>query len=258
MWYFRSVGREEQVGPLDGLAAANFAIMNPGSYCWRMGFIQWLPARAVGNFGGSQPAVGSGDGPQAADVIDFHIHGDDAQFVEIELDPGESAISFGANLIYMDTVVTAGAHADNLVDFRHDGKDGKARVALSSPLAGAVAPVHLQEFGGTLITTFANFIAAARGVAVTPQPLAGLKKGAAGEVFCRLSGDGWAFIHVAGTAAARTLAEGETLKVNAACIAAMTPELNAAATGALGTTTVLTLTGPGRVWLESLSGAPRD
>lgn len=28
----------------------------------------------------------------AMDVIDFEIHGDDMQFVEIELDPGEAAV----------------------------------------------------------------------------------------------------------------------------------------------------------------------
>src|SRR3546814_17573044 len=60
-------------------------------------------------------ATGSGRGQ--ADEIDYRIVGGDMQFVEIELDPGESAISEAGALMYkdsavqMDTVFGDGSHA---------------------------------------------------------------------------------------------------------------------------------------------------
>src|SRR3546814_5285242 len=61
------------------------------------------------------PSTGSGRGQ--ADEIDYRIVGGDMQFVEIELDPGESAISEAGALMYkdsavqMDTVFGDGSHA---------------------------------------------------------------------------------------------------------------------------------------------------
>jgi uncharacterized protein (AIM24 family) len=36
------------------------------------------------------------------DVIDYTLHGDDMQFVEIELDPGEAAIGEAGSMMYME------------------------------------------------------------------------------------------------------------------------------------------------------------
>src|SRR3546814_2424954 len=49
------------------------------------------------------PSTGSGRGQ--ADEIDYRIVGGDMQFVEIELDPGESAISEAGALMYKDAAV---------------------------------------------------------------------------------------------------------------------------------------------------------
>src|SRR3546814_8583262 len=63
----------------------------------------------------ARPSTGSGRGQ--ADEIDYRIVGGDMQFVEIELDPGESAISEAGALMYkdsavqMDTVFGDGSHA---------------------------------------------------------------------------------------------------------------------------------------------------
>jgi len=38
----------------------------------------------------------------AMDVIDYFIYGDDMQFVEIELDPGEAAIGEAGSMMYME------------------------------------------------------------------------------------------------------------------------------------------------------------
>ena len=50
--------------------------------------------REEGMAGGSiVPQVGSRGTGSRADVIDYEIHGHEMQFVEIELDPGESAVA---------------------------------------------------------------------------------------------------------------------------------------------------------------------
>ena len=38
----------------------------------------------------------------AMDVVDYQLHGDDMQFVEIELDPGEAAIGEAGSMMYME------------------------------------------------------------------------------------------------------------------------------------------------------------
>ena len=38
----------------------------------------------------------------AMDVVDYYLHGDDMQFVEIELDPGEAAIGEAGSMMYME------------------------------------------------------------------------------------------------------------------------------------------------------------
>ncbi len=82
--------------------------------------------------------------PSVADDIDFEIKGQELQFLEIELDPGESLFT---------TVYT------------HTGS-GKARVAFSAPVPGAILPIKLSDVGGGLICQKDSFLAAARGVEI--------------------------------------------------------------------------------------------
>jgi len=77
----------------------------------------------------------------------------------------------------------------------------------------------------------------------------------------RISGDGLAFIHACGTIVDRTLAAGETLRVDTGCLVAfqesvaydiqMVSGIKSALFGGEGLF-FATLTGPGRVWLQSL------
>lgn len=77
----------------------------------------------------------------------------------------------------------------------------------------------------------------------------------------KLEGDGLAFVHAGGTLRERTLAPGETLRVDTGCIAALMPtvsydiqyvgKLKSALFSGEGLF-FATLTGPGKVWLQSL------
>uniref|UniRef100_UPI00286A67F4 AIM24 family protein n=1 Tax=Novosphingobium sp. TaxID=1874826 RepID=UPI00286A67F4 len=147
--------------------------------------------------------------------------------------------------------------------FTHTGQ-GKARVAFSAPVPGAILPIKLDTVGGTLICQKDSFLAAAKGVEIgihfQRKILTGLF-GGEGFIMQRLSGDGWVFVQMGGTIAERTLARGEELHVDTGCIAAMTADVDFDIQSIGGVKSMLfsgeglffaRLRGPGKVWIQSL------
>ncbi len=224
-----------------------------------------------------------------ADDIDFEIKGQELQFLEIELDPGESAVAEAGAMVWKDssvamsTVFGDGRGAEGgfmgkllgagkrLVTgeslfttvFTHEGQ-GKARVAFSAPVPGAILPIKLSDMGGTLICQKDSFLAAARGVSIGVQfqrkMLTGLF-GGEGFIMQKLEGDGWVFVQMGGTIVERTLAPGEELHVDTGCVAAYTPTVDFDVITAGGVKSMLfggegvffaRLRGPGKVWIQSL------
>ncbi|NLR70216.1 TIGR00266 family protein [Novosphingobium sp. ERN07] len=225
-----------------------------------------------------------------ADDIDFEIKGQELQFLEIELDPGESAVAEAGALVWKDgsvgmtTVFGDGSGADQggfmgkllgagkrLVTgeslfttvFTHNGH-GKARVAFASPTPGAILPMKLSDVGGTLICQKDSFLAAARGVSIgvafQRRVMTGLF-GGEGFIMQKLEGDGWVFVQMGGTIVERELAPGEELHVDTGCLAAYTPSVDFDLVTAGGVKSVLfggeglffaRLRGPGKVWIQSL------
>lgn len=227
---------------------------------------------------------------QMADDIDFEIKGQELQFVEIELDPGESAVAEAGAMVWKDAAVGmttvfgdgsgdgGGGFMGKLLGagkrlvtgeslfttvFTHNG-GGKARVAFASPTPGAILPIKLDSVGGTLICQKDSFLAAARGVSIgiefQRRIMTGLF-GGEGFIMQRLDGDGWVFVQMGGTVVERTLAPGEQLHVDTGCLAAYTPTVDFDLVGAGGVKSMLfggegaffaRLTGPGKVWIQSL------
>lgn len=225
-----------------------------------------------------------------ADDVDFAIRGNDLQFVEIELDPGESAVAEAAAFVWKDAAITMetvfgdGSHGDGggfmdkllgagkrLVTgaslfttvFTHHGS-GKARVAFAAPVPGTILPLKLSDLGGTLICQKDSFLAAARGVSIgiafQRRIMTGLF-GGEGFVMQRLDGDGWVFVQMGGTLIERELAPGEQLHVDTGCLAAYTPSVEFDLVTVGGVRSALfggeglffaRLTGPGKVWIQSL------
>ncbi|WP_295524769.1 TIGR00266 family protein [Novosphingobium sp. Chol11] len=226
-----------------------------------------------------------------ADDIDFDIKGQELQFVEIELDPGESAVAEAGAFVWKDasidmtTVFGDGSAAANeggfmgkllgagkrlitgeslfITVFTHNGS-GKARVAFASPTPGAILPIKLSDVGGTLICQKDSFLAAARGVSIgiafQRKVMTGLF-GGEGFIMQKLEGDGWVFVQMGGTLVERTLAPGEQVHVDTGCLAAYTAGVDFDLVTAGGVKSVLfggeglffaRLTGPGKVWIQSL------
>ena len=224
-----------------------------------------------------------------ADDIDYEIKGQELQFVEIELDPGESAIAEAGAMVWKDasvvmtTVFGSGAGQEGgfmgkllsagkrLVTgeslfttvFTHTGS-GKARVAFGAPVPGAILPIRLADVGGALICQKDSFLCAAKGVSIgihfQRRVLTGLF-GGEGFIMQKLEGDGWLFAQMGGTVIERELRAGEELHVDTGCIAAFMPSVSFDLVGAGGVKSALfggeglffaRLSGPGKVWIQSL------
>ena len=225
-----------------------------------------------------------------ADDIDFEIKGQELQFLEIELDPGESAVAEAGAMVWKDASVTmttvfgdgSGAQGGGFMGkllgagkrlvtgeslfttvFTHEGR-GKARVAFASPTPGAILPIKLDTLGGTLICQKDSFLAAAKGVSIgihfQRRIMTGLF-GGEGFVMQRLEGDGWVFVQMGGTVVERVLEAGEELHVDTGCIAAFTPSVDFDLIAAGGVKSMFfggegaffaRLRGPGKVWIQSL------
>lgn len=225
-----------------------------------------------------------------AHEIDYEIKGQELQFVEIELDPGESAIAEAGAMVWKDasvemTTVFGDGSADQgggfmgkllgagkrLVTgeslfttvFTHTGH-GKARVAFGAPTPGNILPLDLTRYGGRLICQKDSFLAAAKGVSIgihfQQKILTGLF-GGEGFIMQKLEGDGMVFVQMGGALIERELAAGEELHVDTGCVAAFTAGVDFDLISAGGIKSSLfggeglffaRLRGPGHVWIQSL------
>src|SRR6478736_6120991 len=124
--------------------------------------------------------------------IDYKIYGEELQFVEIELDPNETAIAeSGAfmmmeNGIELQTMFGDGSQQQNtgflgkllnagkrilvgeslfMTAFTNVGQ-GKKRVSFAAPYTGKIIAFDLQQLGGKIIAQKDAFLCAAKGVSI--------------------------------------------------------------------------------------------
>lgn len=221
--------------------------------------------------------------------IDYKLYGDDMQFVEVELDPGETVIAEAGSLMmmedqirmetifgdgsgkqssFMDKLIGAGKRLITgeslfMTTFTNEGM-GKRHVSFASPYPGKIIPMDLSELNGKLICQKDAFLAAAKGVSVGIEFQKRIGTGffgGEGFIMQKLEGDGLAFIHAGGTIQRKGLGPGEVLRVDTGCLVAMTSDVDYNIEFVGGIKTALfggeglffaTLRGPGSVWIQSL------
>lgn len=250
---------------------------------------QWQEARHIAGL--QQGAVVPLPPPvrPRTDVIDYTIYGEDTQFVEVELDPGEMVYSEAGALMYMDANIkmetvfnTPGEPQKDVVDQAlHAGKrlvmgeslalttytnagTTRERVAFAAPYLGRIIPLDLKQLGGEIICQKTSFLCAARGVSLAlhfQNNVALGLFGGEGFVMQKVSGEGIALAHAGGMLTKKTLKPGELLRIDTGCVVAYTPgvkfdvefmrDVKNVLFGAEGFA-LATLTGPGDVWLQSL------
>jgi uncharacterized protein (TIGR00266 family) len=299
-WYLAIGGK--QVGPVsedEVVRSLRAGTIDASTLVFTAGMSNWAALKDVpklaaylGNAAVPAAVPPPLSGGKVAHEIDFKILGNEMQFVEIMLDPGESAIAEAGAMMFMtpgiqmETQFGDGSAQSQqsgvmgallgagkrlltgeslfMTVFTNSAPSGVHRVAFAAPYAGKILPMDLSTLGGTLICQKDSFLCAAKGVSIG---IAFQKKigvglfGGEGFIMQKLEGDGLVFAHAGGTVQTYDLAAGETLRVDTGCLVALQPSVDYDVQFVGGIKTALfggeglffaTLTGPGRVWLQSL------
>ena len=296
-WYMAIGGH--QVGPVsqdDVVTSLRNGTIDGNTLVFTAGLSNWTPLKDVSQLAGflgasrTQAPPPIVPGARRAHEIDFKILGSEMQFVEVELDPGESAVAEAGGMMYMtsgitmETIFGDGSQQQRtgvmgallgagkrlitgeslfMTVFTNQGA-GKQQVAFAAPYPGKILAMDLKQLGGQLICQKDSFLCAARGVSIgiAFQRKIGVGLfGGEGFIMQKLEGDGLCFVHAGGTIHALDLKPGESLRVDTGCLVALQPnvsydiqyvgKIKTAFFGGEGLF-YAQLTGPGRVWLQSL------
>lgn len=224
-----------------------------------------------------------------AHEIDYHIYGEEMQYVEIELDPQEAVVAEAGSFMMMDsgiqmqTIFGDGSNQSEgfMGKLFSAGKrlltgeslfmtvflnqyHGKRMVSFASPYPGKIVPIDLRQYKGKFICQKDAFLCAAKGVTVGIEFSKKLGRGlfgGEGFIMQKLEGDGLAFVHAGGTLARKVLGRGDVLKVDTGCIVGFeqTVDYDIEFIGGIKNTIFggeglfyATLKGPGTVFIQSL------
>lgn len=222
--------------------------------------------------------------------IDYKIFGEELQYVEIELDPGEAAVAEPGAFMMMDDGITmqtifgdGSQQQDNsimgklfsagkrllvgenlfMTAFTNVGNT-KKHVSFAAPYTGKVVALNLLELGGKIIAQKDAFLCAAKGVSIGiefQRKLGTGLFGGEGFIMEKIEGDGMAFLHAGGFVQEKDLQAGELLKIDTGCIVGFTGGVDYDIQFIGGIKNSIfggeglffaTLRGPGRVWIQSL------
>jgi len=220
--------------------------------------------------------------------IDYKIIGEDIQFVEVELDPGETVIAEAGTMVYMEQGITFEAKMGDgsepnqsilgsllnagsrlltgeslfLTHFTNRG-NSKSRVAFAAPYPGTIVPIDLSQVRGSLIVQKDGFLCAAFGTKLSitlNRKIGSGLLGGEGFILQKLEGDGMAFVHAGGTVIERQLVN-DYLRIDTGCVVAFEPtiDFDIETTGSLKSMFfggeglfLATMRGSGKVWLQSM------
>jgi uncharacterized protein (TIGR00266 family) len=290
-WYYVKNGQTQGPVSREELFRAIPHAHGPDTLVWGPGVPEWTEVRHVAHLGAvaaAAPRPPLAPQRRRADEIDYEVFGDDMQFVEVTLDPGEVVVAEAGAMMYMsDGIQMQSIFGDPSKEQSFFGKlldagkrmvtgeslflttfgavgGRREQVAFAAPYPGKIVPLHLAELGGELICQKDAFLCAARGVQVgiafQKKILTGLF-GGEGFILQRLTGDGIAFVHAGGTVHRRELAAGEMLRLDTGCLVGFQPSIDydIQMTGNFKNMIfggegifLATLRGPGIVWVQSL------
>ena len=296
LWYLATDGRQEGPYPeSDVVARIRAGRADHRVHVFTQGLANWEPIHLRPEFApafagaAAAPVVAPGAFAKAHE-IDFQVFGQEMQYVEITLDPGEACVAEAGAFFYMDPGIVmetifgdgsgqgGGGFMDKLLSAGKRVLTGESlfmtlfgnqagqrqRVAFAAPYPGKIVPVDLRQHGGRVLCQKDAFLCAARGIAVGiafQRKLGAGLFGGEGFILEKLEGDGLAFVHACGTIMESQLAAGETLRIDTGCIVAFESQVQYDVQMVKGVKTFLfggeglfyaTLTGPGRIWLQSL------
>jgi len=210
-------------------------------------------------------------------MITHEIIGDDMQAVVLTMARGDvvraeaGAMMYMTDGINMDAKMTGGLlgglkrkllAGESLFLTYFECQAASGRLAFAGPYPGKIIPVELK--GQELMCQRDAFLCAVGeidiDIALTRRLGAGFF-GGEGFILERIKGNGTVFVHSGGTVVPIVLAAGEKLKVDTGCLVGFDPTVDYDIQAVGGIKTALfggeglffaTMTGPGRVWLQTL------
>ena len=187
-----------QIGPMseaqlgdnihNGSADGTTLVFTAGMSTWTA--VAEIPQLATRGTDARHPPAPPVPPGRTAHEIDFTIEGTEMQYVEVELDPGESAVAEAGAMMYvtgdigMETVFGDGGTKQQsgvmnklmgagkrlltgeslfMTVFSNNGS-GKQQVAFAAPYAGKILAMDLSQLQGELICQKDAFLCAAKGV----------------------------------------------------------------------------------------------
>lgn len=295
IWYVAIAGQQQGPFSLEELTARIRSGAVPrNAHVFKQGMAHWVEAgsypETAGLFGGSAPPPPP-PGGQVAHEIDYEIFGEEMQFVEITLDPGESCVAEAGAFLYMDNgiemstifgdgsaqsegggfmgkLLSAGKRVltgeSLFMTLFGNSAGGRQKVAFASPYPGKIIPLDLRKHGGMVMCQKDSLLCAAKGISIGigfQRKLGVGLFGGEGFILQKLEGDGFAFVHACGMIVPRQLAAGESIRVDTGCLVAFERTVDYDIQAVPGIKTALfggeglffaRLTGPGTIWIQSL------
>ena len=201
MWYIAVGGqRQGPMGAEDVVKRMQSGSIDSTTLAYASDITEnWTPISQIPQFGQAMiaspfmPPVPDDASPSLADEVDYQIFGSDLQFVEVELDPGESVVAEAGSMMYMDHLIEmetifgdGSANQESgiwgmvkgagkrlltgeslfMTVFTHKGGSNKAHVAFAAPYPGKIVVIDLQAVGGTFICQKDSFLCGAKGVSI--------------------------------------------------------------------------------------------
>lgn len=208
--------------------------------------------------------------------MQFNISGTTLQTVSIDLQAGETVYSqrnvmaWMTDNVQMNTTTGGGLFKAIARSFSGGGMfiidytaQGPARIAFASRFPGQILPFSLQA-GESLVCRKETFLCAEKSIQLEmafQQRLGAGLFGGEGFILQRVTGPGTVWLDLSGEVVTEDLAPGQRLLVHAGHVGIQTPSVQFSIQMVRGFRNILfggeglflaTVTGPGRVWLQSM------
>jgi uncharacterized protein (AIM24 family) len=215
----------------------------------------------------------------------YKIIGDDIQFVELELQPQAAVVGEVSSLMYYDDGINVKVRlleseqqqaglltrlfglGKNMVTGRRlfmttflNQSQKPLTVAFAAQYPGTIVPISLKTTRGLLFCLQSAFLCASRNTqmsSASQRELGGSFRNT-GVTMQKLEGDGMVFLHAGGSVEEMTLAPGQVIHASVGAAMAIEPtvKIHLQKIRNVGLACdghdLVELTGPGKVWLQSL------
>lgn len=207
----------------------------------------------------------------------YTLHGTAMQTLDIEMEPGEAVYTESGGMAWMkgDFEMKTSTHGgllaglgrklagESLFMTTYTCRSGQGLIIFTPEAPGKILPFQL-EAGQSLICQKDSFMVATTSVKLEMHFRKRLGTGlfgGEGFILQKITGPGLAFLEIAGEVREYELAAGEVMKVDPGHLALYEPSVKYDLARVKGVSNILfggeglflaTLTGPGKVWLQSL------